>query len=323
MKKFNLLFIIGLLALTACGPGNSGDGDPNGSQDPDNGGLPQDGDGSETPEIYDPAISGLAHVDTWPSEALSEYLTYDTNVVMPEFTSSTGFHHGLNDLFYRVVTRVASASVLNTYKNLLENQYYFTIESVLGLPNLNYAESEYDDVRLYFEYRQEGNIKEIIFDFYDGEGDDYTGPRAVDGLAYFNLKNREALDTSSTTSTRAKWEVRPATMTVYANSSGYNVGGTNGDQLSNPLRIYAGQSVKFTVEDKYYITEIKILAASGYADKTVDNADYIRNATASYSGDYVTFTPTNQPSEIEYKILQVTNVGQVRWLDVRLQMERR
>lgn len=38
MKKFNLLFIIGLLALTACGPGNSGDGDPNGSQDPDNGG---------------------------------------------------------------------------------------------------------------------------------------------------------------------------------------------------------------------------------------------------------------------------------------------
>ena len=128
----------------------------------------------------------------------------------------------------------------------------------------------YDDVRFYLEYRYSNNVHEAIFDFFDGNGgDQYDGPVAVDNLATFDLRTRDALTSRSPTS--AKWEVRPATFSVYKRTSGYSVGNTNGEQLSNPLRIYPGQAAVFKVASHYYISKITLLVASGYAAETVDN----------------------------------------------------
>ncbi|MDY0278380.1 MAG: hypothetical protein RBQ97_09895, partial [Acholeplasma sp.] len=180
---------------------------------------------------------------------------------------------------------------------------------------LYYAESMYDDVRLYLEYKVVAGRHEVSFDFFDGNGDKYSGPEAVDNLATFNLRTKDAL--TSISATRGKWEVRPATFTVYKKTSGYNVGNTNNEHIANPLRFYPGQQATFKVSDKYYIEEIIILAASDYAEETVLNGT-LSNGVATHNVDFVTITPNGQVSEIDYTLAQVTNVGQVRWLDIRL-----
>jgi hypothetical protein len=332
MKKHNLIFLMGIMVLSRCNTTDSSVISAP-SEDLLTSNIPTTSDflTSEQPvtsditSIYNPEIPGLTYSQLWPTEALNAYLIYAENIDMPTFVAAAGFYHGVYDSvelgeYYRVVVRVASASEFDTYKNTLMNDFDFTVEEVEGLTGLFYGESQYDDVRLYFEYTQSGSIKEITFDFFDGSGDDYRGPVAENGLAYFDLKTEVAL--ASKSSTRAKWEVRPATFMVYKNTSGYNVGNTNGEQLSNPLRIYPGQSAKFNVPANYYIVEIKLLTASGYAGETVDNGEFI-NATATYAVDFVTIKPIDQPSEIEYKLAQVQYVGQVRWLDIRLSLAKR
>lgn len=273
---------------------------------------------SEVVPLYDPDVPGLERSTNWPSTTLNDYLTYAKNIVMPVLTSEATFHHGIyeDDNFlewYRVLTRIYSRESFDSYLAILTSEYDFSIEEEID--NIYYGQSMYDDVRFYLEYRYSNNVHEAIFDFFDGNGDQYDGPVAVDNLATFDLRTRDALTSRSPTS--AKWEVRPATFSVYKRTSGYSVGNTNGEQLSNPLRIYPGQAAVFKVASHYYISKITLLVASGYAAETVDNGT-LNLATASHEGDFVTITPTARTSEIEYMLAQVMNVGQVRWLEVRI-----
>jgi hypothetical protein len=268
--------------------------------------------------LSDPDISGLTRSSLWPSVALNEYLTYSANIEMPMLESETDFHHGLVELefgyFYQIITRVRTKDNVNSYIDILTTNYDFKYISE-EMPDFHYIQSDYDDVRIHLSYKYVNTRHEVTFEFFDGDGDKYTGLNAVDNLATFDLRTKEAL--TSVSPTRGRWEVRPATFSVYQRTSGYAVGNTNNEHISNPLRFYPGQEAIFRVSDKYYITEIIILAASGYASETVTNGT-LSNGTIIDDGDWLTLTPEGKPNEISYKLAQVMYVGQVRWLEIRL-----
>lgn len=276
-----------------------------------------------TEPLEDTDVSDLERSSLWPSAALDAYLTYAKNIEMPVFTSEVDFHHGIFDdenrgEFYHVLTRVRSAANFYDYVTFLTSNYDFTLVEIEE-GNVHYLKSIYDDVRLHLYYEYTGGRHEVLFEFFDGEGDKYTGPVAVDNLAFINLKTKEAI--RSISNTRVKWEVRPATFTVYSQKSGFPVGNSNQSQLVDPLHIYAGQKATFAVSDRYVITSIKILAASGYADRTVNNG-ILSNGTMTYDGsNFVYITPTGRPNSIDFSIPQVMNVGQVRWLNVQISIE--
>lgn len=272
--------------------------------------------------LSDPDVSHLARSSVWPSEALNAYLTYAKNIEMPVFTSESDFHHGIvDDLyrgeFYHILTRVRFATNFDDYVHYLTSHYDFILVDVEE-GDVHYLKSIYGDVRLHMYYEYTAGRHEVLFEFFDGKGDQYTGPVAKDNLAIINLKTREAI--RSVANTRVKWEVRPATLTVYSQNSGFPVGNTNQAQLVDPLHIYAGQKATFAVSDRYVITSIKILAASGYADRTVNNG-ILSNGTMTYAVDFVTITPEGRPSTIDFSLPQVMNVGQVRWLNVQISFE--
>lgn len=342
-KKRIYLFFIALLTLSACNNPSSSSEVPSSennlsseiissedtvtSENPSTSEEDQSSEdsSSELPPLSDPDVFGLVRSSLWPSEALNAYLTYAENIDMPIFTSYASFHHGEYENeyylpFYRVLTRVHSKQDFYQYLNSLEEDFDFTVVEEDGLVDVYYAKSQYDDVKAYVEYRYVSNRHEVIFDFFDGEGDKYTGPVAVNNVAKFDLRTKEAL--SSRSDKRAKWEVRPATFTVYKNNAGYPVGHENGAHLSNPLRIYPGQSAKFSVPSKYYIVSIKLLASSGYASDTVLDGTFT-NASAVDDVDFVYITPIGQPNEIEYQLAQVMYVDQVRWLEVHITFAKR
>lgn len=276
---------------------------------------------SETP-LLDPDVTHLSRSALWPSDALNDFLTYAENIEMPLLTSETDFHHGIVDdeyrgEFYHVLTRVRSASVFDDYIAEITTNYDFNLIDVEE-GNVHYIQSLYDDVRLHMYYEYTGGRHEVLFEFFDGEGDQYTGPVAKDNLAFVDLTTREAI--RSVSQTRVKWEVRPATFTVYSMTSGFPVGNTNNEFIVNPLRLYAGQKATFAVSDQYVITSIKILASSGYADRTAVNG-LLSNGTMDYLVDFVTITPEGRPSSIDFQLPQVMDVGQVRWLNVQISFE--
>ncbi|MDY0139124.1 MAG: hypothetical protein RBR50_05455, partial [Candidatus Izemoplasmatales bacterium] len=120
---------------------------------------------SELVPLADPDVAGLKRSAEWPSSGLAAYLLYGQNIEMPIFTSEVDFHHGLynDELFYRVMTRVRSVADFNAYKSALENNYDFNVVFEDGL---YYAESMYDDVRLYLEYKVVAGRHEVSFDFF-------------------------------------------------------------------------------------------------------------------------------------------------------------
>lgn len=338
-SKIKYLFFIAVLAVSGCNsvpssediPSNS---DITNSEGPltseditssENQDSSSEEPSSELPPLSDPDVAGLTRSTLWPSEALDGYLMYASNIDMPVLASTVDWHHGEveNELylpFYRVMTRVHSKTDFNQYLNVLNIEYDFSVTEEEELVDVYYLVSQYDDVRLYAEYRVISGHHEVYFDFFDGDGDKYTGPVAVDNVARFNLRTKEAL--TSYSPTRAKWEVRPATFTVYQRTSGYIVGNTNGEHISNNLRLYPGQEAVFAVSSKYYIESIDMLAASGYAEETVLNGTFT-NANAIDDGDWVRITAIGTPSEISYKLAQVMYVGQVRWVEFNIILVKR
>lgn len=275
---------------------------------------------SELLPLNDPDVAGLVRSEAWPTEALNNYLSYDQNMETIILTSEAHFHHGLvnDDLFYRVLTRVRNSVAFSQYMTELTEYYGFNFSPEEGTSDY-YGVSYYDDVQLYIGYQESNGNKEVYFDFFDGEGDKYKGPVAVDGLALVELRDKTAL--SSISATRGVWIVRPVTMSVYANNSGYSVGGQNNEHISKPLRIYAGQSVVFKSGEGYSIKSMKILAASGYADETLDGS--FTNADMAQEGDdFVVVTPTTKTDTMTFSIPQMTGYSQTKWLEVKVYIEK-
>lgn len=328
-KKLTFIIILGTLILSSCGETpslNSSEFPSSNEEVSSSENIPPSEDNAsseENPPLIDPDMPGLSRSATWPSEAINEYLTYAKNIDMPVFTSIADFHHGVyyNDYeldFYRVYTRLSSKTEFEAYLTILQDEYFFTVTLEEGL---YYAESEYDDVRIYLEYYQLRDGQAVSFDFFNGSGDNYKGLKAVDGVATFNLRNKTAI--TSTKASQVKWEVRPAKFTVYQRDCPFPVGNSNNEDIANPLRIYAGQEAYFTVQDKYYIKKIVILVSSGYDDETLPpNAEW-KNGTASAEGDYVTVLPTTTTSQIEFFIPQLMDHSQARWLEIKIHFDRR
>lgn len=328
-KKLTFIIILGTLILSSCGenplPSFSEDSSTteSSSSAPDVSSSEFNSSSEEIPPLIDPDMPNLTRSKVWPTEAINEYLTFAKNIEMPVFNNIADFHHGIynNEYeldFYRVYTRLSSKEDFETYLTILQDEYFFTVTLEEGL---YYAESEYDDVRIYLEYYQLRDGQAVSFDFFNGNGDNYKGLVAVDGVATFNLVTKEAL--TSVSATKGKWEVRPAKFTVYKRNAPFPVGNTNNEHIANPLRIYAGQEAYFTVQDQYYIEKIIILVSSGYDDETLaPNAEW-KNATASANGNYVTVMPTKTTSQIEFFIPQLMDHSQVRWLGINIHFARR
>ncbi len=267
----------------------------------------------ELPPLDDPAIAGFARSEVWPSEALYSVLAYTTNFVMPELTSETSFHHGYynDDLFYRVLTRVRHQDHFALYRSILEDEYDFSFQ--LDEYGDTYGESFYGEVKLNMYVQPFKNYFEVAFDFYDGDEYKPKGLVAVDNVASFDFHTQEAVVDRKPT--RVKWEVHPVTFTVSKGSAGYSVGNSNYDKITNPLYIYAGNIVNFRVDTRYYISEIKILTSSGYADKFVDQGEFNTSSLdIDVNGDWVTIVPTSELSSLTYNRYNVTNVGATRFV---------
>lgn len=328
-KKLTFIIILGTLILSSCGenplPSLSEDSSTSESSSSatDVSSSEFNSSSEEIPPLVDPDIPNLTRSKVWPSEAINEYLTFAKNIKMPVFNNIADFHHGIyyNEYeldFYRVYTRLSSKAEFEAYLTILQDEYFFTVTLEEGL---YYAESEYDDVRIYLEYTKLKDGHAVSFDFFNGSGDNYKGLVAVDGVAKFNLRTKEAL--TSISASKGKWEVRPAKFTVYKRNAPFAVGNINNEHIVDPLRIYAGQEAYFTVQEQYYIEKIVIIVSPSYADETLaPNAEWT-NGTASADGDYVTVMPTKTTSQIEFFIPQLMDHSQVRWLGINIHFARR
>ena len=278
---------------------------------------------SEPDAIDDPDVPQLTRSESWPKEALDNYLTYGENVEIPSFESETSFHHGIyyNYLeldFYRVLTRVRTNDEFLAYKTAFLN-YGFSAELEKDEKGRNSyrVESMYDEVCLFLQAIYTNNVYEVTFDFYDGAGDCYDGLKAVDNVAYFDFTTEIAV--ASKSNDRVKWEVRPASFIVQKGSAGYPVGNANNANIKNPLVIYAGNIVTFRVAAPYYITNIYILAASGYLDRFLDQGNFNKAVTTDKFGvDQVNLTFSNEVSELIYTRQNVTGVGQTRIRELKI-----
>ena len=297
---------------------------PSGSDDSGSSSTTDLTSSDDLPPLNDPDVQGLTPSDTWPQAAIDKNLTYSTNIDMPALESEVRFHYGVvyNYLeldFFRVMTRVRSESDFLDYKSTLE-LYDFAFESELdeNKKPIYYGQSMYDDVRLYMQLIRKSGNYEVNFDFFDGEGDKYTGLRAEGNVALFDLTTKEAI--SSKKPDRVKWEVRPASLVVLKGSAGYPVGGDNYQFISNPLRIYAGNIVKFSVSQSYRISEIYVLAASGYLDKFLDEGTFSdNNLGINKTGvDSAILTPSQRTSNLDYERFNVTGIGQTRILKFKV-----
>lgn len=331
MKSKSIIFALSLvLILASCNTNSSSSGDVGSSSTSSSGGDVSSSDtsgsgtsSSELPPLNDPDVQGLTASDSWPQAAIDNYLTYSTNIDMPALESEVRFHYGVvyNYLeldFFRVMTRVRTTSDFNAYKSTLEiYDFEFELEEDEKGKPIYYGTSMYDDVRLYMQLINKSGYYEVNFDFFDGEGDDYEGLRAEGNVAFFDLKTQAAI--TSKKPTRVKWEVRPASLVVLKGSAGYPVGSDNYAHISNPLRIYAGNIVKFSVSKAYYISEIYVLAASGYLDKFLDEGTFSNQLDVDRKGvDTAILKPTQNMSTLDYERLNVTNVGQTRILEFKV-----
>ncbi len=333
-QKLNVFLLLAILLLAGCENNKSDDS----SLPVDNGSSSSqttiiDGSSSESnsesssseelPPIDDPAISGLVRSEEWPSADLNNFLTYTANFVMPELKTETSFHHGLYEgygLFYRVVTRVRKADAFAAYQLILEDDYDFSFQ--IDEYGDTYGESFYGEVKLNLYVEVLNNFYEVIFDFYDGDEYIPKGLVAVDNVALFDFFDQSAVVKKSTS--RVKWEVHPVTFSVSRGSAGYPVGNTNYNQLTNPLHIYAGNIVNFQVDNRFYISEIKILAASGYALRFSEQGDFdTTNLAVDVGGDWITIAPSGKISTLTYTRQNVTNVGQTRFVRLTVKIARK
>lgn len=267
--------------------------------------------------LNDPDVPGLSRSEVWPSAALYDVLSYTDMFNMPELTSEASFHHGLYDdeLFYRVLTRVRSVDDFAEYKLILESENDFIFEAEYDYyRGITY----YGEVQLLLSIKPFGQFFEVAFDFFDGEEYEPKGLVAIDNVALFNFRNREAVVSKS--SDQVKWKVDPVTFTVSRGSAGYPVGNTNNQHISNPLRVYAGNILRINVENQqFYIKEMQILASSGYAQKFVDEGAFdATGLTTVVNGDWITITTNSQISALKYERQNVMYVGQVRLLSLKV-----
>lgn len=332
-NKRNVFLLLTLLLLAGCSnnnsddsslpPGSSSSSEPGISESSSEGSSSSESSSEELLPISDPDVPGLERSEVWPSEALYGFLRYTDMFNMPELTSETSFHHGLynDELFYRVLTRVRSADELAKYQTILEteNDFIFTLDEFDYLR----GETYYGEVQLLLTIEPFGKFFDIAFDFFDGEKYVPKGLVAVDNVAFFNLRNREAVVKRSPE--QVKWEVKPVTFTVSKGSAGYPVGNTNYQHISNPLRVYAGNILKFAVDNpQLYIKEIKILSSSGYADELIDEGEFDTAALdIDVTGDWINIVPSGKISDLTYTRENVTGVGQVRLLNITVTLAKK
>ncbi len=279
---------------------------------------------SETTPLPNGDVAGLTRSTLWPSAALATYLTYDEFEEVPQLTSETDFFHGIYENyleldFYRVFTRVRTLADFELYKTAFLNYGYTAeLEQDENSKDMYRIESQYDEINLFLQATKKSDHYEVTFDFFDGYGDNYDGLRAEGNVAFFDLRTKAAV--ASTSTNRVKWEIRPALLTVNKGESHLPVGNTNNEHISNPLRVYAGNKMTFAVSSAYYISEIYVLAASGYLDEFIEQGSFsdAQINIEEVGVDNVKLYPSSELSTLSYSKPLGMGESQTRLLEIKI-----
>lgn len=279
---------------------------------------------SENAPLPNGDVAGLTRSTLWPSTALAAYLTYDEFEEVPQLVSESDFFHGeyanyLELTFYRIFTRVRTSDDFTAYKTAFLNYGYTAeLEQDENNRDMYRIESQYDEINLFLQAIKKGDHYEVTFDFFDGYGDNYQGLRAEDNVAFFNLRTKTAVANKS--AARVRWEIRPATFTVNKGESHLPVGNTNNEHISNPLRVYAGNTMTFAVSSAYYISEIYVLAASGYLDEFIEQGSFsdTQITVETIGPDNVKLYPSNELSHLNYSKPLGFGESQTRLLEIKI-----
>ncbi|NCA97185.1 MAG: hypothetical protein EOM77_03280 [Bacteroidia bacterium] len=214
-------------------------------------------------EIDDSSVYDTLDVaEGWPSaEIVSFFADYDNDTVVPGLVVEGETRYALvtDSAFYDpyMLIVLPGDSRVDEYVDILEAADYLIEE---------------DEEQAGYYYATEANEMVLVEVAYFEAGDGFPAatfvfltptevieaPVGVDGVATFDLTNENALITKD--GTQSVWSCSPVTMTIDKNDATVEVG--NGSYFSNPLRVYAKQSVTFAADEGNTISSIELTFAT-------------------------------------------------------------
>ena len=248
-------------------------------------------------ESSEPEVSAV-----WPADAINAFFgSAEIGGLVPSFTSEADFSYYITgeDDYVELIIYTDYATVDG------EDIYVAALEAAGWVVD----DSAYDYVG-YVAYDPDEQIS-LIFYWYDGViywsfMSFYHEPEPSDGVATFDLSNESSLVTKD--ANLSIWNVDPATMEIAKNTSATNVG--NGTFFSNPLRVYGGQQVTFSIEENYVIDTV-VITADGASYAGVVSSAALTGGTVSVEGSVVTITADGSGEDIV-----IVPSAQTRWLSV-------
>jgi hypothetical protein len=134
----------------------------------------------------------------------------------------------------------------------------------------------------------------------------YHEPDPSDGAVTFDFADESSLVTKD--DNLSIWNVDPVTMAIAKNTSTTNVG--NASFFSNPLRIYGGQQVTFSIEENYAIDSV-VITTDGSSYASVVSSAALTGGSVLVEGSVVTITADGSGEDII-----IVPTAQTRWLSV-------
>ena len=248
-------------------------------------------------EPFEPEVSAV-----WPADAINSFFgSADIGGLVPSFTSEADFSYyitGEDDYAKLIIyTDYATVDGEDIYVAALEAAGWVVDDSAYDY--VGYVANDPDEQISLFFYWYEGVIYWSFMSF-------YHEPNPSDGSVIFDFSDESSLVTKD--ANLSIWNLEPVTMAIAKNTSATNVG--NVSFFSNPLRIYGGQQVTFSIEENYVIDEI-VITTDGASYASVVSSAVLTGGTVLVEGSVVTITADGSGEDIV-----IVPSAQTRWLSV-------
>ncbi len=248
-------------------------------------------------EPFEPEVSAV-----WPADAINSFFgSADIGGLVPSFTSEADFSYyitGEDDYAELIIyTDYATVDGEDIYVAALEAAGWVVDDSAYAY--IGYVANDPDEQISLIFYWDEGVIYWSFMSF-------YHEPDPSDGSVIFDFSDESSLVTKD--ANLSIWNLEPVTMAIAKNTSATNVG--NVSFFSNPLRIYGGQQVTFSIEENYVIDEI-VITTDGASYASVVSSAVLTGGTVLVEGSVVTITADGSGEDIV-----IVPSAQTRWLSV-------
>jgi len=248
-------------------------------------------------EPFEPEVSAV-----WPADAINSFFgSADIGGLVPSFTSEADFSYyitGEDDYAKLIIyTDYATVDGEDIYVAALEAAGWVVDDSAYDY--VGYVANDPDEQISLIFYWYEGVIYWSFMSF-------YHEPNPSDGSVIFDFSDESSLVTKD--ANLSIWNLEPVTMAIAKNTSATNVG--NVSFFSNPLRIYGGQQVTFSIEENYVIDEI-VITTDGASYASVVSSAVLTGGTVLVEGSVVTITADGSGEDIV-----IVPSAQTRWLSV-------